>query len=77
MPIRTYLGGRTFDRETIQSMSIAFKGVCDALGLNPIDDAVTRLAAEKIIELAQSGVRGSVALHLMTIKDFKRPDVSQ
>jgi hypothetical protein len=75
MPIRMYLAGRTFDSETTENMSAAFEGVCSALGLNPVDDAVTRLVAEKIIELVESGVHSRVALHLMTVKEFKQPDI--
>ena len=35
-------------------MSIAFRAVCDALDLKPVDHAVTRLMAEKIIDLVES-----------------------
>jgi hypothetical protein len=62
MPIRMYIDGLgTFDPETIEQMSTVFKSVCAALDLKPIDEAVTRLVAEKIIELAGSGVRSSDA----------------
>jgi hypothetical protein len=44
-------------------MSLAFRGVCNALDLKPVDDAVTRLVAEKIIELVESGIRSSTALY--------------
>jgi hypothetical protein len=72
-----YLAGRTFDPELTQSMSIAFQGVCDGLGLKPIDDAVTRLVAEKIINLAESGVHSSAALNLLTFREFKPTHASQ
>ena len=52
-------------------MSLALESVCDTLGLKLIDDAATRLVAEKIIELSQHGVRGVATLHAMTIKEFK------
>jgi hypothetical protein len=74
MPIRMYLAGRTFDPELIQHMSVAFQDVCHALNLKPVDDAVTRLVAEKIIALADTGVRGRTALCLMTVQEFKRTD---
>jgi hypothetical protein len=45
--------------------------VCETLGLKVVDDAATRLVAEKIIELSQHGVRGIATLHAMTVKEFK------
>jgi hypothetical protein len=51
MPIRPFLAGQVFDPETIRAMSFALERVCDALSLKMIDDAATRLIAEKIIEL--------------------------
>ena len=56
MPIRPYLAGQAFDPETIAKMSAALEEVCEALSLKMVDDAATRLVAEKIIELAQRGV---------------------
>jgi hypothetical protein len=77
MPIRVYLGGRAFDPETIQHMSTAFRSVCDALDLRPLDDAVTRLVAEKIIALVESGVHSSTALHAIALIHFKPVDMPQ
>jgi hypothetical protein len=71
MPIRMYLAGRSFDPELIQNMSVAFQGVCAARCLSPIDDAVTRLVEEKIIELAGAGMRSPASLHLMTLKELQ------
>ena len=71
MPIRMYLAGRSFDPELIQNMSAAFQSVCAALSLKPIDDAVTRLVAEKIIALAGNGTHSPVLLHLMTLKELE------
>jgi hypothetical protein len=36
-----------------------------------VDDAATRLVAEKIIELAQRGVRDVATLQAMALKEFK------
>jgi hypothetical protein len=47
------------------------ESVCNTLGLKVIDDAATRLVAEKIIELSQQGVHGVPTLHAMTVKEFK------
>ena len=38
-------------------MSAAFESVCEALSLKLVDDAATRLVAQKIIELVQRGVK--------------------
>ena len=71
MPIRPFLSGEAFDPETIREMSLALESVCETLGLKVVDDAATRLVAEKIIELSQHGVRGIATLHAMTVKEFK------
>ena len=55
----------------IREMSLALESVCNTLGLKVIDDAATRLVAEKIIELSQHGVHGVATLHAMAVKEFK------
>ncbi len=58
MPIRPYLSGQPFEPETIRLMSLVFEDACDAMRLSPsVDDQATRMVAEKIIGLAQRGVR--------------------
>ena len=74
MPIRPFLSGQAFEPETIREMSLALEKVCDALSLKMVDDAATRLIAEKIIELAQRGVQDVAALTSMTLKEFKHTD---
>jgi hypothetical protein len=71
VPIRSFLSCEAFDPETIREMSLALESVCETLGLKVVDDAATRLVAEKIIELSQHGVRGIATLHAMTVKEFK------
>ncbi len=71
MPVRPFLSGRAFDPETIDTMSEALKGVCETLSLNLVDDAATRLVAQKIIELAQRGVRDVATLRTMALSAFK------
>jgi hypothetical protein len=72
MPIRPFLAGQAFDPETIAEMSAALASVCEALSLKLIDDGATRLVAEKIIELAQRGVKDVATLSAMTLEQFKR-----
>jgi len=52
-------------------MAEAFVTTCEALGLSNRDDAMTKLVAEAIIELAQRGIKNPTALHMATIKEFK------
>ena len=71
MAIRPFLAGRAFDPETIAEMSMALESVCNALSLKMVDDAATRIIAQKIIELAQGGVRGPDTLHSLTLQEFQ------
>lgn len=74
MPIRPFLAGRPFDPEKISEMSKALETVCEALRLRMIDDAATRLVAEKIIELAQRGVEGAERLRIMALRELRHPE---
>ena len=74
MPIWPFLAGQAFDPETIRDMSLALEKVCEALSLKMVDDAATRLVAEKIIKLAHWGVRDVTSLTAMTLKEFKGGD---
>jgi hypothetical protein len=71
MPIRAFLAGQPFDPEIIQTMSVALEDVCQALGLHVVDDPATRLVAQKIIELAQRGLRDAAMLSAATLREFK------
>jgi hypothetical protein len=70
VPIRPFLAGQAFEPETIREMSLALKRVCETLGLRLVDDAATRLVAQKIVELRQRGIRGD-SLSEMTLQAFK------
>lgn len=71
MPIRPFLAGQPFDPEIIAAMSAALESVCKALGLNVVDDPATRHVAQKIIELAQRGVRDTAMLSAAALREFK------
>ena len=47
---------------------------CKALSVKMVDHAATRVIAEKIIELAQRGVRDVSSMTVMTLKEFKSGD---
>jgi hypothetical protein len=71
MPIRPFLAGQAFDPKTIIELSFALKSVCHALSLKMVDDAATRVVAQKIIELTQRGVRRADMLHFLALQEFK------
>jgi hypothetical protein len=75
MPIRPFLADQAFDPELITAMSLALQRACDALRLKLIDDAATRLVAEKIINLAQRGIGDPNTLASMVLEDLQ-PDRS-
>ena len=70
-PITPFLRDQAFDPETVEAMGTAFVTACSELGLSNRDDALTKVVAEKIIELAQRGHKNPTALHLATINEFK------
>jgi hypothetical protein len=73
VPIRGFLAGRTFDVQAINTMSVAFDGACDELGLiKTTEDPATSLVAEKIIEVAQRGVRDPDLLRTMALNELGR-----
>ncbi len=71
MPITPFLKGQAFDPEVVEAMGAAFAKTCDALDLTKRTDPITALVAEKIIELAQRGLRNPTAMHLMAMKELK------
>jgi hypothetical protein len=74
MPITPYLAHQAFEPEIIETMSAAFVATCDALHLKIGDDPATRFVAEKVIELAQRGIRDPDMLRTMTLKEFGLSD---
>lgn len=71
MPITPFLKGQAFDPELVEAMGAAFSKTCDALGLTDRTDPITALVAEKIVELAQRGLRNSTAIHLLAMRELK------
>jgi hypothetical protein len=72
MPIRPFLAGQALEPDVIREMSLALETVCAKLELRLSDDPATRVAAAKIIELAQRGVRDAPTLSEMTLKELER-----
>ncbi len=70
MPIRPFLAGQAFEPEAIRSMSLAYEGACEALGLRLREDPATKLVAKTVIELAQRGISDAETLRDMALKEF-------
>jgi hypothetical protein len=67
MTIDPFLANQAFDAKAIREMSLALESVCNALGLHVHDEARIKVA-EKIIELAGHGMRGTT---LTAAKEFE------
>ena len=76
MSITPYLAHQAFEPEIIETMSAAFVAACDALYLKIGADPAARFVAEKVIELAQRGIRDPDILRKMTLKEFGLSDQS-
>ena len=61
-----------FDPETIEIMSAAYEGACEALNLADRTNPLTYLVAKKIIELAQRGERDPDQMRQQALKAFGR-----
>jgi hypothetical protein len=76
MPITPFLARQAFEPEAIENMSAALVAACDALHLKVGDDPATRFVAERVIELAQRGIRDPDMLCKLTLKEFDLTDES-
>jgi hypothetical protein len=52
---------------------IVFDDVLETLGLLDRTDPVTTLVAQKVIEVAKSGVRDPIRLKRLTLEAFQQP----
>ena len=71
MTIRPFLVGQALEPDFINQMSIALERACADLGVKQRDDALNRMIAEKIIELAQRGVKDADTLHRRALKAIR------
>jgi len=76
MPMTPFLAHQAFDPEAINTMSAAFVAACNALHLKVVDDPATRVVAEKVVNLAQRGIRDLDVLRTMTLKELGLSDES-
>lgn len=70
MPIRPYLGGRTFPPETIAVMSAALDEVCGALAIG-LDVESRKMVAHRIIALVEDGKTDSHQLAAAVINGMR------
>ena len=71
MPIRPYLHGHAFDPDTVRVMGIAFAHACRELGIVDNHDAVTRIVARAVIDMAQRGFRDEDSLTAAVMQEFR------
>jgi hypothetical protein len=72
--IRPFLARQAFEPDAVRTLSLAFDSACEALGLRTREDPATTLVAEKVIELAQRGIRDVATLRAMTLKELSREE---
>jgi hypothetical protein len=71
MPIRPYLQGEAFDPTTVRVMGLAFENACKQLGILNKHDAVTRVVARTVIDMAQRGFRDEASLTAAVMEEFR------
>jgi hypothetical protein len=75
MPIYRLLEREAFEPEDVALMSIVFEELLETLGLGGRrDDPEATLVAQKVIELAQTGVRDPIRLKQLTLEAFGLPN---
>jgi hypothetical protein len=72
VPIYRLFQGRAFEPEQVAMLAQVFDDVLPLLGLTDREDLVTTLVAQKIIELAQTGVRDPARLKALILDAFKK-----
>lgn len=71
MPIRPYLQGQAFDPDTVRVMGVAFENACKELGIVDNRDAVTKIIARTVIDMAQRGYRDEESLTAAVMQEFR------
>jgi hypothetical protein len=75
MPIYRLLERKAFQPEEVAVMSSVFEDLLQTLGLlDRREDPVATLVAQKVIELAQTGVRDPIRLKQLTLEAFGLPN---
>ena len=74
MPIYRLLEREAFEPEDVALMCNVFEDLLQTLGLADREDPVATLVAQKVIELAQTGVRDPIRLKRLTLEAFGLPN---
>ena len=75
MSITPFLNGQKIDCETRRTLGAALELACVALRVGDCTDDVKQAIADKIIALAEAGVRNPDVLCEQALKDIRRPDM--
>jgi hypothetical protein len=67
------LQNRAFEPEDIERLTVAYEAALRMLRLANRGDPITELVAERIIEIAQTGVRDPAKLCAAALRDFDVP----
>lgn len=73
MAIYRILQNQAFQPEDIECLSAAYEAALKMLRLANRSDPITQIVAERIIEVAQTGVRDPEKLCAAALKDFDIP----
>ena len=73
MAIYRLLQNQAFGPEDIERMTVAYEAALKVLRLANRSDPITHIVAERIIEIAQTGVRDPAKLCAAALKDFDIP----
>jgi hypothetical protein len=74
VPIYRLLEREAFGPEDVAVMGNVFEELLQTLGLVDREDPVATLVAQKVIELAQTGVRDPILLKRLTLEAFGLPN---
>jgi len=74
VPIYRLLEREAFEPEDVALMCNVFEDLLQTLGLADREDPVATLVAQKVIELAQTGVRDPIRLKRLTLEAFGLPN---
>jgi len=70
MPIRSFVGARSFDPETIDIMNTTFLAVCADLGLSDKTDGACEMVAKRVMDLMDRE-RDPEAIRAAVLASFK------
>jgi len=67
------LQNQAFEPDDIERMTVAYKAALKVLRLANRSDPITEIVAERIIAIAQTGMRDPAKLRAAELKDFDIP----